>query len=137
MKGPFDVKSWVLTFEIFNITYTLKNFGFFTVFLPSGFFPNFLKISGIRDFFLVSGFLSPGFLIPGIGIFLNFGIFIPELFIPGIPVFFSFGIFFRGMGNPFFQTRPSDEYDSAPSRKYSRPLLDFFACIGWNQDHLN
>ena len=24
----------------------------------------------------------------------------------------------------FFPTRPSDEYDSAPSRKYSRPLLD-------------
>ena len=31
----------------------------------------------------------------------------------------------------FFPTRPSDEYDSAPSRKYSRPLLDFFVCIGW------
>ena len=30
----------------------------------------------------------------------------------------------------FFPTRPSDEYDSAPSRKYSRPLLDVFACIG-------
>ena len=30
----------------------------------------------------------------------------------------------------FFSTRSSDEYDSAPSRKYSRPLLDFFACIG-------
>ena len=29
----------------------------------------------------------------------------------------------------FFPTRPSDEYDSAPSRKYSRPLLDVFACI--------
>ena len=29
-----------------------------------------------------------------------------------------------------FPTRPSDEYDSAPSRKYSRPLLDVFACIG-------
>ena len=30
----------------------------------------------------------------------------------------------------FFPTRLSDEYDSAPSRKYSRPLLDVFACIG-------
>ena len=30
----------------------------------------------------------------------------------------------------FFSTRPSDEYDSAPSRKFSRPLLDVFACIG-------
>ena len=30
----------------------------------------------------------------------------------------------------FFPTRPSDECDSAPSRKYSRPLLDNFACIG-------
>ena len=30
----------------------------------------------------------------------------------------------------FFATRPSDEYDSAPSRKYSRQLLDVFACIG-------
>ena len=29
----------------------------------------------------------------------------------------------------FFPTRPSDEYDSAPSRKNSRPLLDIFACI--------
>ena len=29
-----------------------------------------------------------------------------------------------------FPTRPSDEYDSAPSRKYSRPLLDISACIG-------
>ena len=28
-----------------------------------------------------------------------------------------------------FPTRPSDEYDSATSRKYSRPLLDVFACI--------
>ena len=27
----------------------------------------------------------------------------------------------------FFLTRPSDEYDSAPSRKYSRPLLTFSA----------
>ena len=27
-------------------------------------------------------------------------------------------------------TCPSDEYDSAPSLKYSRPLLDVFACIG-------
>ena len=30
----------------------------------------------------------------------------------------------------FFPTRPSDEYDSAPSRKYSHPFLDVFACIG-------
>ena len=30
----------------------------------------------------------------------------------------------------FFPARPSDEYDSAPSRKYSRPLLDVFAFIG-------
>ena len=30
----------------------------------------------------------------------------------------------------FFPTRPSDEYDSAQSRKNSRPLLDVFACIG-------
>ena len=30
----------------------------------------------------------------------------------------------------FFPTRPSDEYDSAPSRKYSRPLWCKFACIG-------
>ena len=30
----------------------------------------------------------------------------------------------------FFPTRPSDEYDSARGRKYSRPLLDVFACIG-------
>ena len=30
----------------------------------------------------------------------------------------------------FFPTRPSDEYDPAPSRKNSRPLLDLFACIG-------
>ena len=30
----------------------------------------------------------------------------------------------------FFATRPSDKYDSAPSRKYSRPLLNVFACIG-------
>ena len=29
-----------------------------------------------------------------------------------------------------FSTRPSDEYDSVPSRKYSRSLLDVFACIG-------
>ena len=27
----------------------------------------------------------------------------------------------------FFSTCPSDEYDSAPSRKYSHPLLDVFA----------
>ena len=32
--------------------------------------------------------------------------------------------------SPFFPTPPSDEYDSAPSRKYSRPLLDVLACIG-------
>ena len=31
----------------------------------------------------------------------------------------------------FSPTRPSDEYDSAPSRKYSRPLLDVFTCIGY------
>ena len=30
----------------------------------------------------------------------------------------------------FFPTRSSDENGSAPSRKYSRPLLDVFACIG-------
>ena len=30
----------------------------------------------------------------------------------------------------FFPTLSSDEYDSAPSRKYSRTLLDVFACIG-------
>ena len=29
----------------------------------------------------------------------------------------------------FFPTRPSDEYDSASSRKYSRPLWDLFAYI--------
>ena len=29
--------------------------------------------------------------------------------------------------------RSSDEYDSAPSRKYSRTLLDVFACIGYNK----
>ena len=29
----------------------------------------------------------------------------------------------------FFPTCLSDEYDSAPSRKYLRPLLDVFACI--------
>ena len=28
----------------------------------------------------------------------------------------------------FFPTRPSDEYDSARIRKYSRPLLDVLAC---------
>ena len=28
----------------------------------------------------------------------------------------------------FFPMRPSDEYDSAPSQKLSRPLLDVFAC---------
>ena len=28
----------------------------------------------------------------------------------------------------FFPTCPSDEYDSVPSQKYSRPLLDVFAC---------
>ena len=31
----------------------------------------------------------------------------------------------------FFRTRPSDECDSAPSRKYSRPLLDVFTWIGY------
>ena len=31
-----------------------------------------------------------------------------------------------------FPTRPSKEYDSAPSRKYSRPLLDVFSCIGYS-----
>ena len=36
----------------------------------------------------------------------------------------------RLFSTPFFPTRPSDEYDSAPSRKYTRPLLDVFACIG-------
>ena len=30
----------------------------------------------------------------------------------------------------FFPTRPSDEHDSAPSQKYSRPLMEVFACIG-------
>ena len=30
----------------------------------------------------------------------------------------------------FFPTRPSDEYDSASSRKYSRPLCRKIACIG-------
>ena len=30
----------------------------------------------------------------------------------------------------FFPTRLSDEYNSAPSRKYSRPLFGVFACIG-------
>ena len=30
----------------------------------------------------------------------------------------------------FFPTRPSDEYDSAASRKYSHPLWCKFACIG-------
>ena len=30
----------------------------------------------------------------------------------------------------FFPPRPSDEYESAPSRKYSLLLLDVFACIG-------
>ena len=30
-----------------------------------------------------------------------------------------------------FPTRSSDEYDSAPSRKYSRSLLNVFACIGY------
>ena len=30
----------------------------------------------------------------------------------------------------FFPTPPSDEYGSAPSRKYSRPLWCKFACIG-------
>ena len=30
----------------------------------------------------------------------------------------------------FFPTRSSYEYDSAPSLKYSCPLLDVFACIG-------
>ena len=30
----------------------------------------------------------------------------------------------------FFPTRLSDEYDSAPSRKNSRPFLDVFVCIG-------
>ena len=30
----------------------------------------------------------------------------------------------------FFSTRPSDECNSALSRKYSRPLLDVFAFIG-------
>ena len=29
----------------------------------------------------------------------------------------------------FFPTVPSDEYDSAPSRNYLRPLLDVSACI--------
>ena len=48
---------------------------------------DFLKIPGIREFFAVSGFSSPGFeiflvlgfLSPGFGIFLNFGIFIPRI----------------------------------------------------------
>ena len=30
----------------------------------------------------------------------------------------------------FFPKRSSDEYDSAPSRKYSRSLLNVFVCIG-------
>ena len=30
----------------------------------------------------------------------------------------------------FFPTRPSDEYGSAPSRKYSCSLKNVFACIG-------
>ena len=29
----------------------------------------------------------------------------------------------------FFPTRPSDEYDSAPSQNKSRPLMGVFACI--------
>ena len=29
-----------------------------------------------------------------------------------------------------FPSRPSDEYDSPPSRNYSRSLLNVFACIG-------
>ena len=36
-----------------------------------------------------------------------------------------------------FSDAPSDEYDSAPSRKYSRPLLDVFACIGYNDEYKN
>ena len=32
----------------------------------------------------------------------------------------------------FFPTRSSDEYDPTPSRKYSRPLLDVFAFIGYH-----
>ena len=31
----------------------------------------------------------------------------------------------------FFSTRPSDKYDSLRRRKNSRPLLDVFACIGY------
>ena len=30
----------------------------------------------------------------------------------------------------FFTTRSCDKYDSAPTRKKSRPLLNVFACIG-------
>ena len=30
----------------------------------------------------------------------------------------------------FFPTRPSDEYDSAPSRKYSRQILNVLPSIG-------
>ena len=33
----------------------------------------------------------------------------------------------------FFPTRPSDEYDSAPRRKYSRSLFEVFACIGYSK----
>ena len=69
-----------------SLLYVKKILGF-DDFLTIGFFPgfpenprDFRKIPGIRDFFLVSGFLSPGFFIPGIGIFLNFGIFIPGIF---------------------------------------------------------
>ena len=34
----------------------------------------------------------------------------------------------------FFPTLLSDEYDSAPSRKYSRPFLEVFACIGQDRN---
>ena len=67
--GPeFENPEW----KIWN---TFKNFWGFTVFLSSGFFRDFLKISGIREFFQsrdsgYSGcFLISGFFTFGIGIF--------------------------------------------------------------------
>ena len=52
-------------------------------------------------------------------VFLNPKNFQAKMFKSGHAIFFS-----------FFSTRPSNEYDSAPSRKNSRPLLEVFVSIG-------
>ena len=137
------------TFEIFNgntFTKHKKKFLLFTIFCLSGFFRDFLEIPGIsgkspgfgnffysrdfypRDFhprdsgfFLVSGFLSPGF-----GIFLNFGIFIPGIFAKS-PGFMQNPRDFYPRDSGFFR----DFWPSGYPGDFLSPGSGFFF-VGWD-----